>query len=106
MTQSWRRLDWGVAVDMAGGQQCDDSGCLLKVEPPDLVRGGGTRVGERKRKVLSMENQSHVLPVGLGRCGNVGKGETVASVLHSHTSCSYNRKHHLNQRLREQKTGS
>lgn len=62
--------------------------------------------GERKRKVLSMENQSHVLPVGLGRCGNVGKGETVASVLHSHTSCSYNRKHHLNQRLREQKTGS
>lgn len=45
MTQSWRRLDWGVAVDVAGGQQCDDSGCVLKVEPPDLVRGdkGGTR---------------------------------------------------------------
>lgn len=39
MTQSWRRLDWGVAVDVAGGQQCDDSGCVLKVEPPDLVRG-------------------------------------------------------------------
>lgn len=45
MTQSWRRLDWGVAVDVAGGQQCDDSGCVLKVEPPDLVRGdkGWTR---------------------------------------------------------------
>lgn len=47
MTQSGRRLDWGVAVDVAGGQQCDDSGCVLEVEPPDLV-GEGTRVGRER----------------------------------------------------------
>lgn len=53
MTQSWRRLDWGVAVDVAGGQQCDDSGCVLKVEPPDLVRGGqGLDESEKRGGVL------------------------------------------------------
>lgn len=53
MTQSWRRLDWGVAVDVAGGQQCDDSGCVLKVEPPDLVRGGqGWDESEKRGGVL------------------------------------------------------